>query len=209
VRRYAGMEAETVAPFLIGTRLLDLGAGEAYVAAALRRRRPGLRTCSVDVGPFLRTPGPYVMYDGTRLPFGDGTFDTTLILLALHHCAHPEAVLDEARRVTRHRLVVMESTYRNRREQFWLSLLDGRLNGHRHGGRMHVPLSFRSPEGWEALFAARGLRPVATRWLGPWWERLVHHPILFVLDKPPSAVRRPPRPGRRDMRTLEVDHGLV
>lgn len=196
LRRYARMEAAAVAPFLAGDRILDLGAGEGYVAEALRQRA-GVRLCSVDVGAFRRASGPYVVYDGARLPFGDGAFDTTLILLALHHCARPEAVLDEALRVTRRRLIVMESTYRNRRQRFWLTFLDGRLNAHRHGGRMLPPLSCRPPEGWEALFAGRGLWPAASRWLGPWWERLVHHPILFVLDK--ASLVSPPivRSGRR------------
>ena len=171
-----------MAPFLVGKRLLDLGAGEGYVAAELRARTSAW-TCSVDVGPFRRGPGAYVIYDGTRLPFADGAFDTTLILLALHHCAEPEAALDEALRVTRERLIVMESVYRNRRDRFWLDLLDGRLNGYRHGGAMPVPRAFRSPGAWTALFESRGLRAIETRRLGSWWERLVHHPLLFVLER--------------------------
>ncbi|HEY7677697.1 MAG TPA: class I SAM-dependent methyltransferase [Candidatus Methylomirabilis sp.] len=187
LRRYAEMEADAVAPFVAGRLLLDLGAGEGYVARALRERgAPWI--ASVDVGPFRRAAVPYVMYDGARLPFADGTFDTTLILLTLHHCAAPDAVLHEAARVTRRRLIIMESTYRNRRERLWLGLLDGRLNGFRHGGRMNVPFAVRGPEEWRALFEARGLTPIATRWLGPWWERLVHHPLLFVLEKQPPAA---------------------
>lgn len=188
LRRYAEREADTVAPFLAGRTLLDLGAGEGYVAAALRERT-GLRICSVDVGDFRRAAGAYVTYDGTRLPFGHGAFDTTLILLTLHHCAEPEEVLDEAVRVTRGRLIVMESAYRNRLERFWLDLLDGRVNRHRHGGKMSAAWAFRKPSEWEALFESRGLRIVETRWLGSWWERLVHHPLLYVLDKAPSGGR--------------------
>ncbi|OGK99757.1 MAG: hypothetical protein A3E31_05100 [Candidatus Rokubacteria bacterium RIFCSPHIGHO2_12_FULL_73_22] len=181
LRQYARGEAAAVRPFLVGRRVLDLGAGEGYVAAALHGRA---WTCSVDVGSFRRAAGPYVAYDGARLPFAEATFDTTLLLLALHHCVAPETVLDEARRVTRARLVVLESVWRTRAERLWLDLLDGRLNGLRHGGRMPAALRFRRPEEWHALFEARGLRTVATRWLGGRWERLVHHPLLFVLDVP-------------------------
>jgi len=182
LRRYARGEAGAAAPFLVGARLLDLGAGEGYVAVALRDQA-GLWVCSVDVGPFRKADGPYVVYDGARLPFCAGPFDTTLILLTLHHCARPEAVLDEALRVTRRRLIVMESVYRTGLERFWLELLDGRLNRYRHDGRMDAPLAFRRPEEWGRMFESRGLRVVETRWLGSWWERLVHHPLLFVLDK--------------------------
>ena len=182
LRRYAEAQTEAVAPFLVGGTVLDLGAGEGYVGRALRERT-GCWTCSVDVGSFRRAAGPYVTYDGSRLPFADATFDTTLILLTLHHCAEPESVLDEALRVTRTRLVVVESVYRNRRERFWLDLLDGWLNRYRHDGKMNVPFAFRRPEEWRQVFASRGLRTVGTRRLGAWWERLFHHPLLFALEK--------------------------
>jgi SAM-dependent methyltransferase len=186
LRRYAKREAVSVAPFIVGRRALDLGAAEGYVARALH----GLTrawVCSVDVGGFRREAVPYVIYDGRRLPFRDDAFDTSTILLTLHHCAEPEAVLDEALRVTRRRLIVIESAYRNRLQRFWLWLLDGWLNGYRHDGHMSIALAFKMSEEWQRLFASRGLRSVETRWLGLWWERVVHHPVLFVLDKPPFS----------------------
>ena len=180
LRRYALGEAADVLPFVLGPRVLDLGAGEGWVTAALGRR--GFGTCGVDVGPFARAAVPYVVYDGTRLPFGDGSFETTLLLLTLHHCEQPETVLDEAIRVTRARLIVTESVVRHRLDRFWLDLLDGRFNRLRHGGRMPTPLGFRRAEDWQGLFASRGLALSATRWLGGRLERLIHHPRLFVLD---------------------------
>ena len=182
LRRYAQGQATAVAPFIRGRRLLDLGAGEAFVAAALHGR-DNITVCSVDVGLFRKAKVPYVAYDGLRLPFRDATFDTTLVLLTLHHCAAPERVLDEALRVTRQRVIVTESVYRTRVEHFWLNLLDHRVNRYRHGGRMTAAPAFGRPEHWEALFAVRGLVTVETRWLGPWWERIVHHPLLYVLER--------------------------
>jgi len=181
MRRYAEGQAADVAPFIEGPRLLDLGAGEGYVAAALARR--GQRAVCADVGPFRRVPIPYVVYDGRRLPFRDATFDTTFVLLTLHPCAAPEATLDEAIRVTRGRLIVTESVYRSRAERFWLRTLDGRLNRFRHNGTMAPALEFGTPGCWTSLFASRRLRTLATRWLGRWWERLVHHPLLYVLER--------------------------
>jgi hypothetical protein len=38
---------------------------------------------------------------------------------------------------------------------------------------------------------------VYSRWLGSWWERLVHHPLLFVLEKgivPASPIVNPECP---------------
>src|SRR2546427_5174317 len=155
LRRYAHAEARALLPWIRGPRLLDLGAGEGWVAEALRTRA-AVWACAVDVGPFRLAAEPYVVYDGARLPFGDGAFDTTLLSLALHHAETPEAVLDEAVRVTRGRLLVVESVYRDRVERFWLDLLDGHLNRHRHGGRMNVPVAVKSPAEWPARPRARG-----------------------------------------------------
>jgi SAM-dependent methyltransferase len=194
LRRYADSEAEAIAPLLVGKRLLDLGAGEGYVAAALRRRTD-LWACAVDIGPYQRVPVPYLIYDGTRLPFHDATFDTTLISLALHHCADPEAVLDEALRITTTRLIILESVYRNRCERFCLERLDDWVSRYRHGGDMHPALAFKRVDEWQRIFAARSLETVDRHWLGSRWEQLVHQPALFVLEKPGSpgaAVNRPP-----------------
>jgi SAM-dependent methyltransferase len=195
LRRYARGQAAAVRPFVAGRRVLDLGAGEGYVGAALRDLDGGW-VCSVDVGPFRRAPGPYVVCDGARLPFRAGAFDTTLVLLTLHHCAAPGAVLREAVRVTRGRVVVTESVYRTRRERFWLDLLDHRLNGRRHAGRMPAAVHFKRPGGWARLFERCGLRVAHARWLGSRWERLVHHPLLFVLEAGPRARPAEGRAGR-------------
>ena len=180
LRRYARRQARDVAPFVVGRRALDLGAGEGRIAAELRDARRW--TCAVDVGAFRQAPGPYVIYDGRRLPFRDGAFDTTLLLLTLHHCESPDAVLAEAVRVTSTRLLVSESVYRTAAERFWLDLLDDRLNRYRHGGRMPPALHFARPEEWARRFTRAGLRVARTVRLGTRLERLVHHPYLFVLD---------------------------
>src|SRR2546425_8287031 len=155
LRRYAHAEARALLPWIRGPRLLDLGAGEGWVDEALRTRA-AVWAWAVDVGPFRLAGEPYVVYDGARLPFGDGAFDTTLLSLALHHAETPEAVLDEAVRVTRGRLLVVESVYRDRLERFWLDLLDGHLNRHRHGGRMNGPPRLRRPTEWRGRLHAAG-----------------------------------------------------
>jgi SAM-dependent methyltransferase len=138
---------------------------------------------AVDVGAFGKARVPYVVYDGHQLPFADGSFDTAVVLLTLHHCVEPEAVMEEALRVTRHRVIVTESVYRNALDLWWLRRVDHRLNRRRHGGGMPGPFHFRPAAEWMAMFARPGVVVRETRWLGSRWERLVHHPALFVLDK--------------------------
>jgi SAM-dependent methyltransferase len=184
LRAYGRRTARDLRPHLAGRRVLDLGGGEGFVAEALRRQPSAPWVCGADIGAFRRVPGPYVVYDGARLPFRDATFDTTLLLLTLHHCRDAGTVLAEAVRVTRRRLLLTESVYRNRAERWWLLALDGPFNGRRHGGAMSRALDVRPPEAWRHALQAQGLTVSATAWLGPWWERLVHHPLLFVLDAP-------------------------
>jgi len=117
------------------------------------------------------------------LPFVDVTFDTTLISLALHHCADPEGVLDEGIRVTRFRLIILESVYRNQWERFCLERFDSWLNRYRYGGNMQTPLAYKRPEEWQQMFDARALQTIDRRWLGPRRERLLHQPLLWVLEK--------------------------
>ena len=194
LRSYAESEAEAIIPFLVGKRLLDLGAGEGYVAAALQRRTD-IWACAVDIGPYQQVAVPYLIYDGSRLPFDDATFDTTLISLALHHCADPAAVLDEAVRVTGRRLIILESVYRNRWERFCLKRVDNWMNRYRHGGDMHPALAFKRVVEWQLMFAARSLETVDRHWLGSRWERLVHQPVLFVLER--TVAHGAARNGRR------------
>jgi SAM-dependent methyltransferase len=184
--RYARRQAADVTDFIVGRQVLDLGAAEAYVPAAVAART-GAWTCGVDIGAFRRARVPYAVYDGHRLPFRDASFDTTLLLLTLHHCDRPEVVLDEAIRVTRWRLVVTESVYRTQIERFWLDVLDSRVNRFRHGGAMRPVLHVRRPEEWHRLFETRVLSVVATRRLGSAVERLVHHPVLWALDVAPAT----------------------
>jgi SAM-dependent methyltransferase len=183
--RYARRQAADVTEFIVGPRMLDLGTSEAYVPAALAART-GAWACGVDIGAYCRARVPYAVYDGRRLPFQDASFDTTLLLLTLHHCDAPEVVLDEAIRVTRRRLVVTESVCRTRTERFWLDLLDGPVNRFRHGGAMRPALHVRQPEEWHRLFETRALSVVAMRKLGSMVERLVHHPVLWALDVAPA-----------------------
>ena len=179
LRRYASNEARALLPWVWGPHLLDLGAGEGWVAEALRRRMP-VWVCAADVGPFGLAADPYVVYDGARLPFGDGAFDTTLLSFVLHHTETSDVVLDEAVRVTRERLLVVESVYRDRLERFWLDLLDGRLNRYRHGAH----------EGAARVQAPGGVAS-ALRVAGPAGRR---HPVARLAARvarpSPDAVRR-------------------
>ena len=168
-----------VTPHLRGSLVLDLGAGEGYVAQALTRHDRSLLL--MDVGPFFRVRNPGAVYDGFRLPLRDRSVDSVLLSVALHHADDPDRVIAEALRVARERVVVTESTYRWEWERRLLQLVDGWANRTRGMAARHSGaegLHLRTVPDWEATFRAQGGIVVRSQRLNVVGHR--HH--LFVVQ---------------------------
>jgi SAM-dependent methyltransferase len=163
-------------------RLLDIGAGEGFVSACAARA--GHRPRLVDVVDDNQTELPHQVYDGRHLPFEADRFDACLLAYVLHHCQSPRTVLEEAVRVSRGLVIVMESVYESRRDLSILTFLDHLANWFR--GIPVEPLHFDTQAGWRERFEALGLRVQAERQLG----EVVHKHVLFVLrcERPPAGA---------------------
>lgn len=194
--RLAGRrKARQVDGHIHGSKILDLGAGEGYVADALRKdhRR---KVILADLFPSFRVPGPAFVFDGRRLPLADGAVDTVLLSLVLHHADDPDALLAEALRVTKDRVVVTESTYRYRWERTLLERLDRWVNRDRGSGpmgRAEDDLSFGRVDEWEERIRRAGGQLVDSRRL----NRVGHRHHLFVarpVPGDPPAQRSPKLP---------------
>lgn len=183
--RVAGRrKAHQVARHLRGGSLLDLGAGEGYVAAALAGGQ--LSTVLMDVGAFFRTRLPGVVYDGRRIPLANNSVDTVLISLALHHAEDPDRVIAEALRVARHRLVITESVYVWEWERQVLGILDrwaNRTRGMTRETRWGSASGFRTVPEWTAALERHGGRVLRSRRLNMVGHR--HH--LFVVEPAPRC----------------------
>jgi len=160
-------------------RVLDLGAGEGYVGAAVAGAL-GATVELADVVDMNRTTLPHTVYDGQKLPFSDDTFDVTILYFVLHHCGHQEAVLRESRRVTQGRVIVVESVYEKRWDLRLLTALDTLANRLRSGGLMNkqeVHLLFRKASDWRTIFQDLGFEVLAQERKGRW----IHKQQLFLL----------------------------
>ena len=167
---------------LEGSRILDLGAGEGYVGDAMHHTWQASVKLA-DVCDMNRTDLPHVTYDGHTLPFGDKTFDMTVLYFVLHHTEEPERVLDEAFRVTRNQVVVVESVYTTRWGRKVLTLLDIAANRLRSGGLMNAQeehLGFKKAHDWRDIFREKGAKVVAEMAR----ESPLHKQRFFVVTPP-------------------------
>jgi SAM-dependent methyltransferase len=193
--RLAGRrKARLIAPHLEGTSVLDLGAGEGFVGDRLARM--GRSVVLAEIEPSFEVALPGLLFDGVRLPLGDGAVDTVVLSLVLHHAADPDRLMREALRVARLRVVITESTYRWRWERRLLELADRGVNrgrGRGPGRWREEPLRFDTPQGWESRIQAAGGRVHTSRRL----NRIGHRHHIFVVDPPAGAASVQISPNRR------------
>ncbi|MBL8829925.1 MAG: class I SAM-dependent methyltransferase [Planctomycetaceae bacterium] len=153
--------------------VLDIGAGDCRVDELLQRK-VGCQVTPVDVEDFNTTSLPLTMFDGTRLPFEDNSFDVSLVIFVLHHAQDPRAVLAEARRVTRRHVIVFEDVNTTTWDRWTFRSFHRLLEWSEHISR---PFHEWTPEQWTALAEELGYREdyrgLAGRQLGPLASRHV------------------------------------
>jgi len=159
-----------------GENILDLGTGNGALCLELRRKGHTVQPVDIQNISFFDSVVPEI-YDGQRLPYADGHFDTALLITVLHHTPAPEAVLDEALRVTGNRLIVMEDVYRNFYQRHLTYFTDSLVNlefvGHPHTNKTDA--------GWQTAFQERGLRLVHRE---SFRTLLFFRQVIYVLEKP-------------------------
>ncbi len=190
--RWAGVrKGRQIAPHVVGDTVLDLGAGEGFVGRNLARTT-GRTVLLADMAPVFQVPVPGFVFDGRSLPLPDGSVDTVVLSLVLHHARDPEHLLGEALRVARHRVVITESTFRWQLERRVLEVLDRQVNRERGDGTMdQEPLHFDTARGWEERVRTAGGRVLLSRRL----NRVGHRHHLLVAT-PVGAARGQPSPKR-------------
>ncbi|MFK7843898.1 MAG: methyltransferase domain-containing protein [Rhodothermales bacterium] len=183
-RLRSNKKVEHISAFLpdiaCGLKVLDLGAGEGYVGeAAAEKWSADVKLA--DVCDMNETHLPHTVYDGKTLPFAPNSFDVTILYFVLHHCEDPETVLQEAMRVTKGKLVIVESVYEEDWDLKLLTFLDVLANRLRSGGLMNYQeeyLGFKRAPAWKKLIQDLGGRVVAEHRKGEW----IHKQHTFVVQ---------------------------
>ena len=120
--RVARLEVERVADLCLVSgdfkTLLDVGVGSGLFAESFSKR--GLIIAGVDINPQMLPIARQYIPDGDfreataeELPYPDASFDLVFMGLVLHESDEPLKVLQEARRVTRQRVCILEWPYRD------------------------------------------------------------------------------------------------
>jgi SAM-dependent methyltransferase len=172
--------------------VLDVGAGDGRIAAALSAARPDLRIEGLDVQERPRASIPVRVFDGRRIPCEGDDFDAVLFVDVLHHAEDAATLLGEARRVARRCVVIKDHLLQGLLAGPTLRFMD-RVGNARHGVALphHYWPESRWRETWAALdlpvdtFETRlGLYPVPLRWI---FERQLHF-VARLNAGPPHDV---------------------
>ncbi|MBI5482558.1 MAG: class I SAM-dependent methyltransferase [Deltaproteobacteria bacterium] len=143
--------------------VLDIGCGAAWVLWQLADRHRLARVAAVDIVDLRRARvHEFALFDGIHIPHERGTFDLVMLNFVLHHVPDEKKLLllNEARRVCRRNILVLEDTPVNFLDR-WASNRHGESFRKRIGSRQ--PFGFYSKPKWEQLFAANGFPVAASR----------------------------------------------
>lgn len=114
-------EASVLSPFIEG-KTLSIGCGNGSVEALINKGIVG-----VEVLKYGNPRIPIKIYNGKKLPFKNNCFDTVIIAYVFHHVRNEDqihAILKEALRVSKKKIIVLEQIYKNKIQLLLLKVFD-------------------------------------------------------------------------------------
>jgi len=140
--------------------VLDVGAGDGGLAAAIIARKPTLQFKGIDTLVRKDTHIPVEAFDGRTIPSQDNTTDYVLFSDVLHHTEDPMILLREAVRVAHRGVMIKDHLVRGLLAQPTLRFMD-EVGNRRFG--VKLPHNYWRPEQWDAAFTELQLEREAYR----------------------------------------------
>ncbi len=167
-----------VLPFLHHAKtILDVGSGNCFIAKRLIQA--GKQVTAVDIKDQSLEPSVKVtVFDGKVLPFKNKSFDLGLLLTVMHHTPSPEKIFQEVARVSRD-IIVIETSYRNILEKFFIVLFDSLLNRQPR----FFWNSYRSDSDWKNFFDTQGYKVLKTEQYVDMQGVPYFHPLYYLAPK--------------------------
>ena len=162
------------------SRVLDVGIGPGFTAEYIKQNRQGIDIEGLDILDLRKTENINItLYNGTRFPWQENVFDTTLLFYTLHHIKWPGLILDEITRTTKGNIIIIEE-FRTEGNDI---LRDERYEADVHlalGIQTHMEQSYFSMLELEKLFVDKKLIIVEKRRLKSLSPRKIEK-YLYVL----------------------------
>lgn len=166
---------QRVLPFLMNTKtVIDVGSGNCLIAKKLMQT--GRHVTPVDIRNQSLEPSVHAhVFDGKTLPYKNNSFDVGLLLTVMHHTPSPEKLFQEVSRVSK-QIVVIETSYRNLFEKFFIVLFDSLLNG-----QLKIFWnSYKSDIEWKKFFENQGFTIQHTKHYIDMQGAPYFHPLYVV-----------------------------
>lgn len=112
-------------------KILDFGCGDMGLTRQIALHFREVYITGADVIPLKKTKNnrvSFVQYDGRKLPFADSSFDTVIAFYVLHHCGNPLEAISECVRVSKKRILIVESIPHNKLELPFMRFIDWFFN---------------------------------------------------------------------------------
>jgi ubiquinone/menaquinone biosynthesis C-methylase UbiE len=166
-------------------QIIDIGGGGGWISQELQKRKK-TKNLILDVINLNQTDLRLVIYDGKNIPFDDNTFDTALLICVLHHCQDSLRVLEEAKRVVKNRIIIIEDISTSRFGGIALRFKDAITNicfcllANSLKEITNLPFDFKTVPEWEKIFQDLNLKVIHKREFRP---PMGHHSVAFVVQK--------------------------
>ena len=165
-----------------GEKILDIGAGGGWIGKEIQKRKNAEVTLT-DITDFNQTSDlKFVLYDGEKISFPDNSFDVSLLVFVLHHCKNPLRILEEAKRVARKKIIIIEdvpTSLINRIFLYFWDVIVGLPSLIKPPGE-EIAFHFKTIPQWQKVFNELDLKIIFQKEFKS--NILVHH-VLFVIAK--------------------------
>ncbi|EKV01782.1 methylase involved in ubiquinone/menaquinone biosynthesis [Leptolyngbya sp. PCC 7375] len=138
-----------------GSRILDVGAGDGSISKLVADQVSGATIEGVDVLVRGQTRIPVKEFDGIHLPYETDSFDVVMFVDVLHHTHTQKELLEEAKRVCKHLIVIKDHNSEGFLAEQTLKFMDD-VGNKKHG--VVLPYVYLRKDQWERLFSSLNLK---------------------------------------------------
>jgi len=137
-------------------RLLDVGCGDGHLDILISKHLSEIQIEGIDILIRPNTYIPVKQYDGKKIPYADNSVDTVMFIDVLHHTEYPKILLEEAKRVAKHTILIKDHLSNGFISESILKLMDWVGNYHHN---VVLPYNYLSQEEWNIIFSSLNLTP--------------------------------------------------